>query len=127
MRNVMRLLLIFASALQGIWMLADGIHALRSGHYYGPSLGLWAAVVSRAGIDPNSTTMMWTFVAFGVLWLIVLAMVGARARHALTLALLAAIITLWFLPVGTLLSAMAIVFALLLSRSAANPSFAPRS
>ncbi len=112
----MRLLLIFASALQGMWMLADGIHALRSGLYYGPRLGPWAAIVSRAGIDPTSTTMMWIFVTFGVLWLVVLALVVARARHAMTVALLAAIITLWFLPIGTLLSAMTIACALLLSR-----------
>jgi len=112
----MRLLLIFASALQGIWMLADGIHALRSGHYYGSRLGPWAAVVLRAGIDPNSTTMMVTFVALGVLWLVVLALLTARARHALTSALLAAILTLWFLPIGTLMSAMTIICVLVLSR-----------
>jgi hypothetical protein len=114
----MRLLLIFASALQGMWMLGDGTHALRSGHYYGSRLGPWAAVVSRVGIDPNSSTMRWIFVALGVLWLVVLALITARARHALTLALLAAVLTLWFLPIGTLLSAITIVCALLLSRGA---------
>jgi hypothetical protein len=116
----MRLLLIVASALMGSWMLADGTHALRSGHYYGSRLGPWAAVVSRAGIDPLSTTMMHTFVAFGVLWLSVFAMVVGRDRHAAWLAIFAAIITLWFLPIGTLLSVMTIVCALLLSRGASK-------
>jgi hypothetical protein len=114
----MRLLLIFASAVQGVWMLADGIHALRSGHYYGSRLGPWAAVVLRVGIDPNSSTMRWIFVALGVLWLVVLVLITARVRHALTLALVTAIMTLWFLPIGTLLSVMTIVCALLLSRGA---------
>jgi hypothetical protein len=114
----MRLLLIFAAAVQGMWMPADGIHALRSGHYYGSRLGPWAEVVSRVGIDPNSSTMMGTFVALGVLWLVVLALITTRARQALTLALLAAVMTLWFLPIGTLLSAMTIACSLLLSRGA---------
>jgi hypothetical protein len=116
----MRLLLIFASALQGSWMLADGFHALRRGHYYGTRLGPWAAIVSRAGIDPNSTTMMHAFVAFGVLWLSVFALVVGRDRFAAPLAIVAGILTLWFLPIGTLLSAITIVCALLLSRGAAT-------
>ncbi|HEX7681148.1 MAG TPA: hypothetical protein VF713_23630 [Thermoanaerobaculia bacterium] len=112
MRNAMRLLVLFAATLQGLWMLSDGIHALRSGAYFGPRLGPWAAVVSQAGIDPQSTAMKYAFVAFGLLWLSVLVLVLARFRQGLIVAITAGILTLWFLPIGTLLSAMVIVCAL---------------
>ncbi|HXA17135.1 MAG TPA: hypothetical protein VN380_09100 [Thermoanaerobaculia bacterium] len=116
MRNTMRLLVLFAATLQGGWMLIDGIHALRSGAYFGSRLGPWAAVVSEAGIDPRSTAMKVAFIALGLLWLAVLVLMVARLRQGLIVAITAGILTLWFLPIGTLLSAMVIVCALQLRR-----------
>jgi MYXO-CTERM domain-containing protein len=116
----MRLLVLVAATLQGGWMLIDGIHALRSGAYFGSRLGPWAAVVSQAGIDPRSTAMKVTFVAFGLLWLAVLALVAARRRQGLIMVIIAGFLTLWFLPIGTLLSAMTIVCALQLQRGDAT-------
>ena len=113
----MRLLLLFAAAIESAWMLVDATHALRTGSYFGSRLGPWAAVVSYAGIDPRSTAMKYAFIAFGVLWLAVFALVAARAAQGPTIAITAGILTLWFLPIGTLLSAIAIVCGLLLRRA----------
>jgi hypothetical protein len=117
MRNTMRLLVLVAATLQGGWMLIDGIHALRSGAYFGTRLGPWAAVVSQAGIDPRSTAMKVAFVAFGLAWLAVVVFMVARLRQALIVAIAAGSLTLWFLPIGTLLSAMVIVSAWQLRRA----------
>lgn len=88
--------------LQGAYMLADGAHFLASGAYIGNGLGPWAALVARAGIAPRSSTMACAFVAFGMLWLAAgVALALSRARYAVVVL---AVPTLWYLPVGTLLS-----------------------
>jgi hypothetical protein len=116
MRNSMRLLVIFAAALQGGWMVTDGIHALGTGSYFGPRLGPWADVVSHAGVDPRSTAMKYAFITLGLVWLAVVALVLGRVRQGFNVAIIAGILTLCFLPIGTLFSAMVIVCALQLRR-----------
>jgi hypothetical protein len=87
---------------QGAFMLADGMHFLARGAYFGHGLGPWAALVSRAGIAPLSPAMACAFVVFGVLWLAAAAALAlGRGRHAVVVL---AVATLWYLPVGTLLS-----------------------
>jgi hypothetical protein len=112
----MRHLLLFVATVESVWMLADGTHALRTGSYFGSRLGPWAAVVSHAGIDPRSTAMKCAFIAFGVLWLAVITLLIARVRAGLSLAIAAGVLTLWYLPIGTVLSAAAIICALILRR-----------
>lgn len=109
-RNPRRLLL-FAAIVQGGWMLVDGIHALVGGNYFGPRLGPWAPLVAQAGIDPLSAMMKSIFVALGIAWLAIAALLIARARKALVATIVAGVLTLWFLPFGTLLSTVAIVCA----------------
>jgi len=93
-------------------MLADGAHFLTSGAYFGNGLGPWAALVTHAGIAPRSSTMACVFVAFGVLWLAAAFMLAlGRTRYAVVVL---AVATLWYLPVGTLLSA---IVALVVLRS----------
>ena len=88
--------------LQGSYMLADGVHFLLSGAYFGNGLGPWAALIARAGIAPLSSTMACAFVGFGVLWLAAgAALALGRACYAVVVL---AVATLWYLPVGTLLS-----------------------
>jgi high-affinity K+ transport system ATPase subunit B len=99
------------AVVQGTWMLCDGIHALKSGSYFGSRLGPWATVVAQAGIDPCSTAMKYTFVSLGIVWLTVAALLTLRTAHALVLAIVAGVVTLWFLPFGTLLSAIVIAGA----------------
>lgn len=94
-------------------MLADGVHFLTSGAYFGNGVGPWATIVGAAGIGPRTPLMAGVFVTFGALWLaaaIVLAL--GRLRYAVAAL---AVVTLWYAPVGTLLS---IVIAFLALRRA---------
>jgi hypothetical protein len=97
----------FLAFVQGAYMLADGAHYLTSGFYFGDGLGPWAWLVVRAGIHPQSPTMAYAFVGYGVAWIvssITLAM--GRARNVVALV---AVATFWYLPLGTLISAVVFV------------------
>ncbi len=94
----------------GGWFLFDGTNVLRKGKYFGPEEpGPWAQVVSAAGVDPFR--MGVPFVILGVFWLAVVAGLLAGARWAVPAGMVAAAATVWYLPLGTVLS---IVFVVLL-------------
>ena len=104
-------------------MTFDGTRALIVGDYITPrggphvgELGPWHYVVERLGIPPRSTAMKVIFVAFGVSWLVIAAALVLRLPWAPTAALVAAILTLWYLPVGTVSSVIQIALLLLLRR-----------
>jgi hypothetical protein len=96
--------------VQGAYMLADGVHRLTSGAYFGNGVGPWAALIARTGIDPLSPAMATVFVVFGALWLAA-AILLARGRAGIGVIVLA-VLTLWYLPVGTLFSAFVAFVAL---------------
>ena len=102
------------------WLAFDGGHALLVGDYVtpksGPSagkLGPWSKVVSGVGIEPRSTWMKGIHVGLGVVWLVVGACFGLRLPWAWTGMLVCAVLSLWYLPLGTLLSTAQIVLLLL--------------
>jgi hypothetical protein len=89
--------------LVGGWMIFDGIHVLVTGKYFGPEKpGLWSDLVATIGVDPFSLGLL--FIAFGIFWLISLAAMLLHQTWGWHTALLTAILTLWYLPVGTILS-----------------------
>jgi hypothetical protein len=97
----------FLAFVQGAYMLGDGLHHLTSGSYFGNGLGPWAWLVARAGIDPQSRAMAYAFVAYGVAWIVGSVALGfGRAR--LVVAVLA-VASLWYLPLGTLISAAVLI------------------
>ena len=98
--------------LVGGWMIFDGVHVLTTGKYFGPEKpGPWSDVVAAAGINPFGIGI--PFIALGVLWLLFLSAVLLRQPWAWYAALLTAILTLWYVPVGTILS---LLYILLLFR-----------
>lgn len=89
--------------LQGCWLIFDGIHVMVKGQYFGPpSPGPWSKLVQRVGIDPM--TLGFPFVLLGGLWLIGGGMTLVGQDWAWNLALGVAVATLWYLPIGTVLS-----------------------
>ena len=89
--------------LIGGWMIFDGIHVLRTGKYFGPEKpGPWSNVVAAIGLDPFRLGV--PFIALGALWLVFLFAMLLHQSWAWHAALLTAILTLWYLPVGTILS-----------------------
>jgi hypothetical protein len=125
----MRLPLLAVALVMGAWLLFDGLRAVATGSYTTPTsgefagqLGPWARVVGVIGLDPNGVVMRVVHLLLGAWWLA--AAVGELRRHpgASRMLLVAAALTLWYLPVGTI--AAIVVIALLLVRrrsSASNP------
>ena len=121
--GIARVTVIFLTLVEGCWMAFDGIRALTVGDYVTPSgprageLGPWHYVVESVGIAPRSTLMKIIFVAFGAGWLLIASGLIRRARWALTALLWAAVLTLWYLPVGTAFGLIQIALWALLRRS----------
>ena len=103
-----RVLVLILGLVEGSWMTFDGTRALIVGDYVTPSSGAragergpWNRVVQAVGIPPRSTAMKLIFVAYGLAWLLVTLAFAFRAPWASRAVLIAALSTLWYLPVGT--------------------------
>lgn len=106
--------------IEGGWLAFDGGHALVVGDYVTPAtgqhagqLGPWAKVVSAVGIQPRSTLMKSIHVVLGVAWLGAMIRFALGLSHAWSGMLVCAVLGLWYLPFGTLLSVAQIVVLLL--------------
>jgi len=86
----------------GGYMLFDGMHALLLGRFFGPGIGPWGFLVSLVGVDP--TSMAAPFVVEGSLWLFFLISGFYRRWWAWYGRVFTAIATLWYLPLGTVLT-----------------------
>ena len=112
----------------GLFMTFDGSRALVLGDYLTPTtgpyagqLGPWAGIVSAVGVAPRSSMMKITFVVYGLAWLGVIAGFVRRARWSVGALAVVAIATLWYLPVGTVISALVLVGLALLGRKPRTP------
>jgi hypothetical protein len=87
----------------GGWMIVDGVHVMLRGKYIGPEKpGPWSILFDRMADDPFKLSPM--FDAFGVLWLVFLAATLAGQTWGRYGAAAVAVASLWYLPVGTVLS-----------------------
>ncbi|MDH4224554.1 MAG: hypothetical protein OEW12_02780 [Deltaproteobacteria bacterium] len=92
------LVLLVGGGLGG-WMIFDGLHVLRHGKYYGSGrLGLWAALMTRLGVDPLGLGRV--FVGLGAAWLVVTLLVVVGPTWSRVAALALGLATLWFVPWG---------------------------
>jgi hypothetical protein len=110
-----RIVLILAVIESG-WLTFDGGRALIVGDYvtpksgsYAGQLGPWARVVSAVGIEPRSTVMKLIHLCLGAIWLGVAVCFALGLAWARTGMLLMAVLGLWYVPFGTLLSVIQIV------------------
>lgn len=100
---VAKAMISLVAMLVGGWMIFDGTHVLTTGKYFGPERpGPWSNLVIAIGLDPLKFGV--PFVALGVLWLLLLVLMLFHQTWAWYGALIVAVATLWFLPVGTVLS-----------------------
>jgi hypothetical protein len=105
---IARIAVLILAFLDGAWMVYDGVHVMVSGVYSGPSKpGPWSDVVSAVGIDPLSLGPV--FVILGLIWLVSLAGLLFRQGWGRWLAGIAAVATLWYLPVGTVFSVIVLI------------------
>ena len=99
---ILKAILAVITIVVGGFMLLDGTRKILTGSYFGGSLGPWSRLVSRAGFDPHRFGPV--FAVLGLAWFVALAGLLLRTRWGWPAALLIAIATLWYLPIGTLLS-----------------------
>jgi hypothetical protein len=113
---VLKYIVIVLVLMEAGWMAFDGSHALITGHYvtprqgrYAGQLGPWTKPILAAGLDPRSTAMKTAFVVYGTLWLGILAAFACNAPWARGAMLAAALGSLWYFPLGTVLSCLQIL------------------
>src|SRR5437660_1451811 len=106
--------------LQGGWFIFDGGRALVVGDYVtrtarprAGELGPWSRIVSAIGLEPRSTFVKCLHLFLGMAWLLALFIFAFRPAAGWWVILCCAAASLWYLPVGTLLSI--VVMALLLT------------
>jgi hypothetical protein len=73
------------------------------GKYIGPEKpGPWAALFNKLNVDVFK--LGWLFILFGILWLTWLFALWANKDWAFAYGIMISILTLWYLPVGTIFS-----------------------
>lgn len=111
----MKILLAILALLNGGYMLADGIYCLIKGKYIGPDKpGPWANLFYKLNIDVFNLSPL--FIAFGVAWLLFLAGLWTGQSWAYLAGITVSILTLWYLPIGTVVS-IAVLIILLFGKS----------
>jgi hypothetical protein len=105
---VIKWAVVVLAALSGGWMVFDGTRALTVGDYVtvDGQLGPWAGLVERLGIDPRSTGMKASFVAYGAAWLVATALYARDGRRSRAAMAAFAAGSSWYLVAGTVSSAV---------------------
>lgn len=110
----MKILIAILGLLNGGFMLLDGIFVTLEGKYIGPEKpGPWSELFYKLNIDVFN--LGWLFILFGILWLIWLYCLWTAKEGAYIFGIVISILTLWYLPVGTIFSII-IVSVLLFAR-----------
>jgi hypothetical protein len=117
----MKWVVVVLAALQGGWLLFDGVRALTVGDYVtasdGPragQLGPWSRIVSAVGLEPRGTPVKLLHVTLGIAWLATAVCFVIGTTFAWRMTIVVAICTLWYLPIGTVASAVVIGLLFLL-------------
>jgi hypothetical protein len=97
-------------------MLLDGTRALVVGDYvtsssgqYARQLGAWSKLVQAAGIEPRSTVMKSIYAGYGFMALALAICSAFRLPWAWWGMVVAAVLGLWYLPVGTVINSLVLI------------------
>jgi hypothetical protein len=111
----MKILITILGLLNGVYMLADGIYVMANGKYIGPEKpGPWSNLFYKFNVDVFKLGPL--FVGLGLLWLVFLVGLWTNQSWSYPLGLAVSVLTLWYLPVGTIAS-LVILFLLLTSKT----------
>ena len=104
----------------GGWLAFDGSRALIVGDYvtpgsgpYAGQLGPWATLVSAVGVEPRSTLRKSVHLGLGTLWLVMTIGFALRMPWAWRGMMACAVLSLWYLPFGTIFGVIQIVLLLM--------------
>lgn len=117
---IMKWIVVFLAVMNFGYMTFDGSRALIKGDYIRPrsgehagQLGPWSKLVSKIGIDPESTTMKTIFVVWGLIGLFITVCFILKMSWAVNGLIVFNILSLWYLIPGTISSAIQIVLLLI--------------
>lgn len=109
------------AVLMGCWMTFDGTRALIKGDYvtprdgpYAGQLGPWAGLLRGAGLDPRAAAVKATFIVIGLGWLTMAIGHALGAPWARSGLLVLSVLSIWYLPVGTVLAIVELAILLVL-------------
>lgn len=109
----MKYILVAISLLNGVWMALDGVYVILNGKYIGPDKpGPWASLVGLTGVDVFKLGPM--FVLYGLAWIFFAWFAGMGIGAWRVFGFVLSILTLWYLPFGTVIS-IVVIAALLFS------------
>ena len=104
----MKVVLLILGFLNGGYMLLDGLYVMIKGKYIGPEKpGPWAELFYK--FDMNVFKLGPVFIAFGLLWLTWLYGFWTSQSWAYAFGIVISIMTLWYLPVGTIFSLIILI------------------
>ncbi|SKA20763.1 hypothetical protein [Sediminibacterium ginsengisoli] len=104
----MKLLIFILGILNGAYMLLDGIYVMLKGKYIGPEKpGPWANLFYKLNIDVFKLGPL--FLIYGLLWLAWVYGFWTNQSWAYLFGVIISVLTLWYLPVGTVFSVVVLV------------------
>lgn len=113
-------IVIALAVLNAGWMVFDGTRALTVGDYvtpqtgeYAGQLGPWSNVVRSVGLEPRSTQMKLIFVSYGTVMLVIAVCFALKLSWAWWAMIIAALLGLWYLPVGTIVNVIVLILLFL--------------
>lgn len=116
---MIRVAILAIAILMGGWLVFDGSRALIVGDYVTPrsgasagQLGPWARVIAAVGLEPRSRLIKSVHVILGLLWLCAAGGFFFSPSSGRIALIVISVCTLWYLPVGSALSAAEIALLL---------------
>lgn len=117
---IIKWVVVFLAVMNFGFMAFDGGRALIKGDYIRPKsgkyegqLGPWAKLVSKSGMNPESTTMKIVFLAWGLFGLAITFCFILNINWAGKALLVINFLSLWYLIPGTISSALQIILLML--------------
>ena len=111
---MLQITVLLLAALNGGWMIFDGIHVIRNGKYFGPpEPGAWSKIISKCGLNPFSIGPLFIFL--GVMWLISAIGLVLDFQWGYVALFITAISTLLYIKVVTIISIITICCLALLN------------
>jgi hypothetical protein len=107
----MKILITILGLLNGAYMLLDGTYVILKGKYIGPPKpGPWANLFYKLNVDVFKLGPL--FMVFGLLWLVFLFGLWTNQSWMYLLGITISVLTLWYLPIGTIVSLIILVLLL---------------
>ncbi len=105
---MVKIVMAVLALLNAGWMVFDGFHVIRKGKYFGPEKpGPWVMFPEAIGLDPLKIGPL--FILIGFSWLTAAVMIFINTSLSHYIVMVPALLTLWYIPIGSIISLVYIV------------------